>query len=236
MSPVWLLIQFLSQSRQTSEMYHISDGIYVHITMEGRGTVTDRYVVDRASGSWKSELGVEVESERLRAKAAELRLRIAVRERDHWRLSDATELRPQSQEAPGRLSDFSELTAVLCLRDGSRVTRNLSVLGLVNVVIPDWSHEFMFVVGDHHYRSRSSVAQFLSPRVSSLHWIDATISEVRLEVEGGDKFVLVPCWKLQEAALQLIQFSGQPLRRFALLSGIHTFLNMFSLSRATVLR
>jgi hypothetical protein len=84
-----------------------------------------RYVVDRKSGSWKSELGVELESERLRAKAAELKLRIAVRERDYRRLSEATELSPQSQEAPGLLNDFSELIAVLGLRGGSGVTGGL---------------------------------------------------------------------------------------------------------------
>jgi hypothetical protein len=169
-------------------MYHIPDGIIVHLTMAGGGTVTDRYVVDRASRSWKSELGVELENERLRAKAAELRMRIAVRERDHRRLSDAMELRPQSQEAPGRLSDFSELTAVLGLPGGSRVTDRLSSRGLANVAIQDCSQEFTFVVGDHHYRCRSSIAQSVSLRVSSLYWIDATISEVRLEVEGENKF------------------------------------------------
>jgi hypothetical protein len=41
-------------------------------------------------------------------------------------------------------------------------------------------------VGDHRYRCRSSVAQFLSRRVAKLHSIDATISELRLEVEDQD--------------------------------------------------
>jgi hypothetical protein len=148
--------------RQTSEMYDIPDGIIVHLTMECGGTVTDRYVVDRTSGAWKSELGVELASEWRRANAAELRLRIAVRELDHRSLSDATELQPQSQEALSRLSDFSELTAVLGPRGGSRVTSGLSARGLANYAIQVWSNEFMFVVGDHDFRCRSSVAQFLS--------------------------------------------------------------------------
>jgi hypothetical protein len=90
--------------------------------------------------------------------------------------------------APGRLSHFSELTAVLGLPDGSKVTGGLSARGLANVAIQDWSKEFTFVVGDHHYQCRSSVAQVLSPRVSNLHRIDATISELRLDVEDGGKF------------------------------------------------
>jgi hypothetical protein len=42
-------------------------------------------------------------------------------------------------------------------------------------------------VGDRRYRCSSPVAQFLSPRVSKLHSIDATISELRLEVEDRDE-------------------------------------------------
>jgi hypothetical protein len=124
---------------QTSEMYDIRDGIIVHLTMERGGTVTDRYIVDRTPGFCKSELGVELQSEQLRAKAAELGLRIAVRERDHRRLLEATELSPQSQEAPGLLSDFGELTAILCLQGGPGVAGGLSARGLANGAIHDWS-------------------------------------------------------------------------------------------------
>jgi hypothetical protein len=52
-------------------MYDVPDGTIVNLVMECGGTVADRYVVDRTSGSWKSELSVELESERLRAKAAD---------------------------------------------------------------------------------------------------------------------------------------------------------------------
>jgi hypothetical protein len=77
--------------------------------------------------------------------------------------------------------------AVVSLRGGSRVTGGLSARGLANVPVGDWSDNFTFIVGDHRCRCPSSVAQFLSPRVSKLHWIDATISELRLEVEDRDK-------------------------------------------------
>jgi hypothetical protein len=43
------------------------------------------------------------------------------------------------------------------------------------LLVQDGSNDFRFIVGDH-----------LSPRVSKLHWIDATISEQRREVEDAD--------------------------------------------------
>jgi hypothetical protein len=82
---------------------------------------------------------------------------------------------------------LGELFAVVGLRGGSRVTGGLSARGLANGPVGDWSDHFTFIVGDRHYRCPSSVAQFLSPRVSKLHSIDATISELRLEVEDRDK-------------------------------------------------
>jgi hypothetical protein len=49
--------------------------------------------------------------------------------------------------------------------------------------------DFTFIVGDHRYRYQSSVAQSLLLRVSKLHWNDAAVSELRLEVEdGGEVF------------------------------------------------
>jgi hypothetical protein len=86
------------------------------------------------------------------------------------------------------------------------------------------------------YRCRSSIAQFLSPQVSKLRWIEATISELRLEVEDGHE-PSVQCWKLPEAAaLRLIQPTGEYLRGFALLCGIQSFINLFVLDVATKLR
>jgi hypothetical protein len=58
--------------------------------------------------------------------------------------------------------------------------------GVANVAVRDSSDDFTFIVGNHRYPCRSSVAQFLSPRVAKLHWIDATISELRFEVEDRD--------------------------------------------------
>jgi hypothetical protein len=77
----------------------------------------------------------------------------------------------------------------------------------------------------------SSVAQFLSPPVSILHWIDATISELRLGVEFGDDL-----FGSVLAALQLIQLTGERLRGFALLCGIRSFINLLILNLATKLR
>jgi hypothetical protein len=55
------------------------------------------------------------------------------------------------------------------------------------VAVGDWSDDFTFIVGNHRHLRPSSVAQFLSPLVSNLHCIDATISELRLEVQDGDE-------------------------------------------------
>jgi hypothetical protein len=60
----------LRDDRQTGEMDDIPDGITVHQRTECGGAVPDRQVVDITPGSWKSELGVERESEGLRAEAA----------------------------------------------------------------------------------------------------------------------------------------------------------------------
>jgi hypothetical protein len=66
------------------------------------------------------------------------------------------------------------------------VIAGLSARGLANVGGRDSPDVFTFIVGDHRYRCRSSVAQFLSPRVSRLQSVDATISELKLEVDDGD--------------------------------------------------
>jgi hypothetical protein len=73
--------------------------------------------------------------------------------------------------------------------------------GLANVVVRDSSDDFTFIVGDHCYQHPSSVAPFLSPRVSKLHWIDATISELRFKVEGRDGLF---GGLLEGAALQVV--------------------------------
>jgi hypothetical protein len=82
---------------------------------------------------------------------------------------------------------LGELFAVVGLPGGSRVTGGLSARGLANAPVGDWSDHFTFIVGAHRSRCPSSVAQFLSPRVSKLHSIDPTISELRLEVEDRDE-------------------------------------------------
>jgi hypothetical protein len=91
---------------------------------------------------------------------------------------------PDGIIAPCLSSHLEELIALVGLRGGSRVTGGLSARGLADAAVPDWSDDFTFIIGNHRYRCRSSVAQFLSPRVSKRHWIDATISELKLEVES----------------------------------------------------
>jgi hypothetical protein len=73
------------------------------------------------------------------------------------------------------------------LRGGSKVTGGLLSRGLANVAVRDWSDDFTFIIGDRRYQCRSSVAQFLSPLVSKLHSIDATISELRLGIEDPER-------------------------------------------------
>jgi hypothetical protein len=65
--------------------------------------------------------------------------------------------------------------------------RGLSAQGLANVAVGDCSNTFTFIFGDHRYWCPSYVAQFLSPRVSKLHSIDATVSELKLEVGDRDR-------------------------------------------------
>jgi hypothetical protein len=76
---------------------------------------------------------------------------------------------PDGIIAPGQSSDLDELIAVVSLRGGSKETGGLSARGLGNAAVRDWSDNFTFIAGDHHYRCSSSVAQFLSPRVSKFH-------------------------------------------------------------------
>jgi hypothetical protein len=102
-------------------------------------------------------------------------------------LLEAKGLRPQSQQGLGPSSSFHELIAVVGLRGGSRVTGRLSTGGLANVAVRDWSDDFTFIIGDHCYRCRSYVAQFLSPRVAKLHLIDATINQIRINVDDPDE-------------------------------------------------
>jgi hypothetical protein len=101
----------------------------------------------------------------------------------------------ETREYGGNVDDhhesghLGELFAVVGLRRESRVIGGLSAWGLANVGGRDSPDVFTFIVGDCRYRCRSSVAQFLSPRVSKFQSIDATISELKLEVEdGGELF------------------------------------------------
>jgi hypothetical protein len=90
---------------------------------------------------------------------------------------------PGEITAPGQSGRLRELIAAVGLPGGSKVTRRLSVRGLANAEVRDWSDDFTFIIGDHRYRCGSSSAQFFSPRVSKLHSIDNTIDEIGIDVE-----------------------------------------------------
>jgi hypothetical protein len=88
---------------------------------------------------------------------------------------------------PGGLSShFHDLIAIVGLRGGSGAAAGFRFGGADECC--GSSDDFTFIVGDRRHRCRSSVAQFLSPPVSELHWTDATISELRLEVEDREDF------------------------------------------------
>jgi hypothetical protein len=123
------------------------------------------------------------------------------------RFVDENELRPQSQEASGLSTDFSELTGVVGRRGGSRVMGGLSASGLVNVAVGDWltiSRLLLAIIAigaDHLLRSSC----YFGFRASL---VDATISELKLEVEDRDG-CSVPRSTLKEAAaLQWIRLTG----------------------------
>jgi hypothetical protein len=123
---------------------------------------------------------------------------------DNRLLSEAKELRPQSQEALYPSNDFADLIAVVGLRGGSKVTGGLSVRRLANVTVRDSIDDFTFIVSRRRYWCPSSVAEFLSPRVYHLHCIDATIDELRLEVRDPDKVFQLVLNVEKDSAFQLI--------------------------------
>jgi hypothetical protein len=57
----------------------------------------------------------------------------------------------------------------------------------MNVRAGDSYDHFTFIVGDCRYRCRSSIAHFLSPRVSQLHCVDASLDELRLKVQDANQ-------------------------------------------------
>jgi hypothetical protein len=47
-------------------------------------------------------------------------------------------------------------------------------------------NDFVFIVGEFHYRCNSLLADFLSPRIADLHTLDAAISEFVIETKDPD--------------------------------------------------
>jgi hypothetical protein len=87
--------------------------------------------------------------------------------------------------APRLAGGIDDMITVVGLHGGSRVAASLSTRGLTNVRLEDSRHDFTFIVGGGRYRCLPSAAQFLSPRVRSLHSIDATIDEIAIDVDDA---------------------------------------------------
>jgi hypothetical protein len=135
-------------------------------------------------------------------------------------------------EAPGLASHFDGLIAIVGLPGGSRIALGLSRRGLMDVAVRESSDDFTFIPGDHRYRSPSSLAPFLSRRVSELHSSDEKIG---IDIEDPDELFGV----VFEAARQCrSRFSAAMnlLWRLGRLSGIQGFMNSFAVNWATRLQ
>jgi hypothetical protein len=75
------------------------------------------------------------------------------------------------------------ICAVIWLRGGSVCA---SATGLRNVRMEEGSSTFKFIVGNCCYECCSHAAEFLSPRVSLACRADATIDEVKIEVDDAE--------------------------------------------------
>jgi hypothetical protein len=64
---------------------------------------------------------------------------------------------------------------------GSAIPLSLSARGLQRLERGNHENDFSFIVGDERYSCPSFVAEFLSPRVSSLRSQDVTMAELSIE-------------------------------------------------------
>jgi hypothetical protein len=69
----------------------------------------------------------------------------------------------------------------------ARVSVSLSSRGLKNIVVYESDNDFLFVLGDAEYQCPSFVADFLSPRVETLHSDDRTLNCFRVSVSDPDR-------------------------------------------------
>jgi hypothetical protein len=182
-------------SVKEGEYFDVPDRIIAHLTKICQQSACDHTIVAVTTRSFEKttvesdgdpKRDVDLESDSSRSSDYRTSSEDVPHRQNNRRLSKAKELRRQNQESPCLSNDLGELIAVVGLQGGSGVTGGLSARGPANVAVRDSSDDFTFIIGNHRYRCRSSVAQFLSPRVSELRLIDATISELRLEVEDRD--------------------------------------------------
>jgi hypothetical protein len=73
-------------------------------------------------------------------------------------------------------------------RISDRMTRTpvrLTSAGLAHAARANFTNDFHFFVGDHHYECPRFVAAFLSPRIARLHRADPTIDRFELKASGS---------------------------------------------------
>jgi hypothetical protein len=74
-------------------------------------------------------------------------------------------------------------------RDSSkRIEVGLSAKGLINVPRNVYENDFIFIVGDSHYKCPSVFAAFLSRRIGSLQSIDPTIREFHISTKDPHNY------------------------------------------------
>jgi hypothetical protein len=83
-----------------------------------------------------------------------------------------------------KFTEASKLTAFCTIQMAdSPIRLSLSVKGLRLLEGSHHERDFTFIVGDERYSCPSFVAEFLSPRVTSLRSQDITIDEFSIETE-----------------------------------------------------
>jgi hypothetical protein len=68
------------------------------------------------------------------------------------------------------------------------MTVGLSAKGLLSLPRNVYEDDFIFIVGDSHYKCSSVFAAFFSHQIGSLHLIDPTIREFHSSMKDRDKY------------------------------------------------
>jgi hypothetical protein len=80
------------------------------------------------------------------------------------------------------------LTEVVGLRGGSSLGAiQLSSIGLKNVCVENSCDDFTFIAGKRHHRVPFVIAQFLSPLVCEIRFVDRTINAIQINVDDRNE-------------------------------------------------